>query len=218
MARKSVPLQCSESEIAELQDLIQNAKQPRIAERATLVLEFIQGSTITEIAERHSAQPNTVIKWKRRYAEQGIEGLLNLPRGSTKDVYGKDFRKRLVELVHSPPPGGAEYWTGPLLAETLGVPLYAVHVYLRKSQIHLLDLRNKSEGTDNEAEAEPEASIYVGKSVDIDCAIESNESEPKDDEIRQLRFENEALRNKITHYEKVISAIQEAMKSMPLIE
>ena len=216
MARKSAPLHCSESEKAELQDLIQNAKQPRIAERATLVLEFIQGSTITEIAERHSAQPNTVIKWKRRYAEQGIEGLLNLPRGNTKDVYGKDFRKRLVELVHSSPPDGAEYWTGPLLAKALDVPLYAVHVYLRKSQIHLLDLRNKSEGTDNEAGAE--ASIHVGKSIDIDCAIESKESEPKDDEIRQLRFENEALRNKVAHYEKVISAIQEAMKSMFLIE
>lgn len=121
MARKSAPLQCSESELDELLSLIQNADQPRIAERATLVLEFIKGRTITEIAERHSAQPNTVIKWKRRYAAQGIEGLLNLPRGSTKDAYGKDFKKRLIELVHCPPPDGAEFWTGPLLAKALDV-------------------------------------------------------------------------------------------------
>ena len=214
MARKSVPLQCSESEIAELQDLIQNAEQPRIAERATLVLEFIQGSTITEIAERHSAQPNTVIKWKRRYAEQGIEGLLNLPRGSTKDVYGKDFRKRLVELVHSPPPDGAPYWTGPLLAKALDVPLYAVHVYLRKSQIRLLDLRSESEGKHNES---GEKAQFEEKKNDAG-PLELKQDEQRDEEILRLRLENAKLHIKVEKFEKVFHSIQDALNGLMLTE
>ena len=214
MARTSAPLQCSESEIEELQDLVQNAKQPRIAERATLVLEFIQGSTITEIAERHSAQPNTVIKWKRRYAEQGIEGLLNLPRGSTKDVYGKDFQKRLVELVHSSPPDGAEYWTGPLLAKALDVPLYAVHVYLRKSQIHLLDLRVKTESTDSESAS----SDQVEEGTDAGSLIEEDQYEQMRKELQRLHSENEILRNKIKSFEKAFSIIQHAMSDVSSAE
>ena len=214
MARTSAPLHCSESEIEELQDLIQNAEQPRIAERATLVLEFIQGSTITEIAERHSAQPNTVIKWKRRYTEQGIEGLLNLPRGSTKDVYGKDFRKRLVELVHSPPPDSAQYWTGPLLAKALDVPLYAVHVYLRKSQIHLMDLRAEAEDTDGESAS----SVPVGEAVDTDGSAEEDQYEQMEKELQRLRSENEILRGKIKRFEKAFSMIQHAMADVPLDE
>ena len=214
MARKSVPLQCSESEIAELQDLIQNAEQPRIAERATLVLEFIQGSTITEIAERHSAQPNTVIKWKRRYAAQGIEGLLNLPRGSTKDVYGKDFRKRLVELVHSPPPDGAPYWTGPLLAKALDVPLYAVHVYLRKSQIRLLDLRSESEGKHNESGGKAQSEEKKNDAG----TLELKQDEQSDEEILRLRLENANLHIKVEKFETVFHAIQDALNNMLLTE
>lgn len=210
MARKSAPLHCSESEIDELQDLIQNAKQPRVAERATLVLEFIQGSTITEIAERHSAQPNTVIKWKRRYADQGIEGLLNLPRGNTKDAYGKDFRKRLVELVHSDPPDGAEYWTGPLLAKALDVPLYAVHVYLRKSHIRLLDLRSESEGKHNESGVNTQS----GEDKNDVGPLELKQEEQKDEEILRLRLENANLHTKVENFEMVFHTIQDALNSL----
>ena len=177
MARKSEPLQCSQDNIEELQALTQDSSQPRIAERATLVLEFVKGSTITEIAQRYSVQANTVIKWKRRYAEQGIEGLLSLPRGNTKDVYGKDFKKRLVALVHSAPPNGAPYWTAPMLADELNVPLYAVHVYLRKSKIRLLELRSTSKAKTCEARANDQ---------NVRGIVEVNDEIEDDDEIDEL--------------------------------
>ena len=158
--------------------LTQDSSQPRIAERATLVLEFVKGSTITEIAQRYSVQANTVIKWKRRYAEQGIEGLLSLPRGNTKDVYGKDFKKRLVALVHSAPPNEAPYWTAPMLADELHVPLYAVHVYLRKSKIRLLELRSASKAKTRKAQ--PNDQNAGGSAEDDDEIDEQGVSKVED--------------------------------------
>ena len=186
MARKSEPLQCSQDEIDELQALAQDSSQPRIAERATLVLEFVKGSTITEIAQNYSVQPNTVIKWKRRYAEQGIEGLLSLPRGNTKDVYGKDFKKRLVALVHCTPPNGAAYWTAPMLADELNVPLYAVHVYLRKSKIRLLELRSTSKAKTSETTANDQ---NVSEIAEDDDEIEEQGVGKADDNGKKLDIE-----------------------------
>ncbi len=141
MSRRTKPLECSESDLLELQRLVEDSGNPRAAERARMVLACAKGMQIKAVAAMLSERPNTVIKWKRRYEEMGIGGLFNAPRGSAKDVYGEPFARRLRELLESTPPNGEKYWTGPLLAEALGTPDDTIRRYLRKEKIQLLEYR-----------------------------------------------------------------------------
>lgn len=146
MARKSAPMNCSESDLLELQRVAEQSKNKRLAERAQMVLACAEGKQIKEVAVQFEEKENTVIKWKRRYMQSGIAGLASLPRGNSKDVYGDDFKARLISTFNSPPPEGEQYWTGPLLAAQLDAPVAAVRRYLTKAGIHLNDQRlNKAQ-------------------------------------------------------------------------
>ena len=142
MSRKSPTIICSKSDIDQLELLAVDLSEPRIAKRAAMVLECIKGSQVKDVAAMFSERPNTVILWRNRFAQSGISGLKNLPRGRTKDVYGEPFRNKLLSLLKEDPPDGHSYWTGALLANALDVPLDAVWRYLRNDEIHLLDYRH----------------------------------------------------------------------------
>ena len=154
MGRRTRPLLCSESEILALEALAADETNPRLALRARMILECAKGQQIKDVAAMFSERPNTVILWKRRYEEAGIEGLRNAPRGSTKDVYGEPFVRRLLELLNSPPPDGRKYWTGPLLADALGTPHDTIRRYLRKKKIRLLEYRRHLVENDSPDDAE----------------------------------------------------------------
>ncbi len=143
MSRVAARIECSEGDLQELQALAQDQANPQIAARAAMVLASLGDEQIKDIASLYDWRPATVIKWRKRFAEMGIAGLRNLPRGKSGGMYGAPFQRQLQELLEQDPPGGASYWTGKLLAEALDVPLYVVSRYLRKEGIRLLDIRHK---------------------------------------------------------------------------
>ena len=143
MSRRTKPLICSKSDISALQALATDDSVPRLAVRARMILECAKGYQIKDVAAKFSERPNTVIKWKQRFEQAGIDGLRNAPRGSTKDVYGEPFAKRLLNLLKTPPPDGEKYWTGPLLADALGTPHDTIRRYLRRKNIRLLEYRRR---------------------------------------------------------------------------
>lgn len=51
-----------------------------LALRARIVLAAAQGLEKREICQRLGVAPNTVGKWRRRYAEFGLDGLFDEPR------------------------------------------------------------------------------------------------------------------------------------------
>ncbi len=181
MARHYSPISCSESEFSELQRLAGCTDNPRLATRADMVLECIRGTRIKDIADSLGERQATVIKWRDRFVEHGVEGLQNLPRGKAAGVFGEPFRERLRETVLSKPPDGHPYWTGALLAETLDVPLFAVWRYLSKDGIRLLDMRDSSTPEpETEPEPEPENAAErkpVRKTVAVPLQITWDESE-----------------------------------------
>ena len=125
--------------------MAQDQTNPRVAARAAMVLASLGDEQIKDIASRFEERPATVIKWRKRFAEMGIAGLQNLPRGKSGGMYGAPFQTQLRELLDQDPPDGASYWTGKLLAEALDVPLYIVTRYLHKEGIRLLDVRRSKD-------------------------------------------------------------------------
>src|SRR3954471_12994118 len=52
----------------------------RVGQRARLILFAAEGLADKEIALRCGCHPQVVSKWRRRFCEQGIEGLKDRPR------------------------------------------------------------------------------------------------------------------------------------------
>jgi transposase len=83
-----------------------------LALRARIVLAAAQGRTNTDIAEVLGCNPVTVGKWRRRYREEGIDGLLDEPRvGRPREVGDDTIEQIIVDTLQSPPPDEATHWS-----------------------------------------------------------------------------------------------------------
>src|SRR5271166_1765716 len=91
----------------------------RDVRRARIVLLAAQGRSTRSIAEEVGVQPRFVSNWRRRFAEHGLGGLKDRPRGSRKRIYGNATNQRILALLDKPPSAGFARWTGPLLAKML---------------------------------------------------------------------------------------------------
>lgn len=140
MPRKYKPVTCNKTDFMKLLQLSKDQSKPRLSKRAQMVLQCIQGKQIKDIAIEFGERPNTVILWRDRFSKEGPDGLFNLPRGKHANVYGSDFKNRLLLALDSSPPDGYERWTGGLLAVKLGVPPDVVWRYLRKEKINLREI------------------------------------------------------------------------------
>jgi transposase len=90
------------------------------AERAAIVLACAAGSGTSEAARRLGVSRPTVIKWRDRFAEQGLAGLDDEPRsGRPKTVDDA----AIIAATLDPPPErlGVTHWSTRLLARHLGI-------------------------------------------------------------------------------------------------
>src|ERR1700726_4920155 len=110
----------------------------RDVKRARIVLLAAEGRSTRSIAEEVGFQPRIVSNWRRRFADHGLAGLKDRPRGSKKPIYGKATNKRILALLDKAPPQGYARWTGPLLAKALGdVDVQYVWRFLHEHNIDL---------------------------------------------------------------------------------
>jgi hypothetical protein len=84
----------------------------RVVQRARLILYAAEGLADKEIAVRCGCHPQVVSKWRRRFCEQGIEGLKDKPRAGRPRRFppaaGRRGRRGRVRAAGpSRPAGGA---------------------------------------------------------------------------------------------------------------
>ena len=121
-----------------------------MAERANIVLKCLSGMQNADIASEMGLRPNTVGQWRKRFAEEGIEGLRDKPRSGKPVKYGAALRDRILAKLELPPPDGMSTWDGGSLAHALDVPDHAVWRILRKEGIQLQRHRSWCVSTDPE--------------------------------------------------------------------
>jgi transposase len=138
MGRRPTVLSCSPQDRAELERLARSRTEPvRGVERAKIVLACLSGAPQAQIAARLSTRPNTVSKWRIRFAQQGIAGLADAPRSGKPKTYGPDLRTKLLAVIETPPPKGQARWDGLALAKAVGAKKSTVYALLQKDGIHL---------------------------------------------------------------------------------
>lgn len=104
-------------------------------ERARIVLACLAGDRVIEVARRCHTRPNTVIKWRDRFARQGLKGLEDAPKPGARVVCDQAFRARVLTKLEEPPPTGQALWDGLAVARALGGSVHAVWRVLRKEGI-----------------------------------------------------------------------------------
>jgi transposase len=121
----------------------------RDVKRARIVLLAAEGRSTRSIAKEVGVQPRIVSDWRRRFAEEGLEGLEERPRPGKAPIYGSATDKRILKLLDRAAPKGYARWTGPLLAEALGdVDVQYVWRFLRAQKIDLSGRKSWCESDD----------------------------------------------------------------------
>lgn len=134
-------LELAEEDRVELERIVRARKsEARMIERARIVLAASEGLKGTEIAERVGCSEMTVVKWRGRYAERGIEGLRDAPRSGPPLTYGPEVRALLIAKACTRPPATAEgarreRWTYEQLGAEVGMSGSQAHEILARAAI-----------------------------------------------------------------------------------
>ena len=93
----------------------------RVVERARIVLLAADGVPGLEIAERVGCSEPTVIRWRSRFAEQGLAGLADEPRSGKPPTIPRAVRDEILSITLTEPPTelGITHWSSRLLAARL---------------------------------------------------------------------------------------------------
>lgn len=97
-----------------------------VAERARIVLLTADGMSATAIQERLYLSRPTVCKWRRRYREQGIEGLQDTERAGRPTALTDEMAKRILDLTTTRIPKEATHWSTRLMTKYSGATQWQV--------------------------------------------------------------------------------------------
>jgi len=131
MARTGRPLPVLELSEAEREELGRWERRRKTAQalalRARIILRCAQGRSNAEVAQLLGVARPTVGKWRRRFVERGVEGLLDEPRpGRPRTVSDEDVERMIVATLESQP-ADATHWSTRSLAKACGLSRSSVH-------------------------------------------------------------------------------------------
>jgi len=122
MARLPVPLVLTDEQRSELRGW---ARRPKTAQahalRARIILRCADGLSNTAIAEDLGVTRQTVGKWRRRFLEVGLNGLVDAPRpGAPRTISDEDV-ERVIAITLENTPRGATHWSTRSMADATGL-------------------------------------------------------------------------------------------------
>ena len=118
MRAQNYPIQLSEIEQMELEDIVRKGQQKaRLIRRAQTLLWSDAGKSDLEIAELHGIRPLTVAKTRERWVKE--HSLADKPRSGRQPKLDGKQEAFLVALACSDAPDGRESWTMQMLADKL---------------------------------------------------------------------------------------------------
>ena len=115
----------------ERERLVQWARRPKTAQalalRSRIVLACAEGRDNTEVAEELGVTRQMVGKWRRRFVERRLEGLLDEPRpGAPRRIGDRDIERVLRKTLEEMP-RDATHWSVRSLAKATGMSSTTIH-------------------------------------------------------------------------------------------
>jgi transposase len=125
--RPKAELTLTTSERSELERLARRPKSAQaLALRARIVLGCAEGATNSAVAARLGICGATVGKWRRRFVENGLDGLVDEPRpGAPRTISDEDV-ERVIALTLESTPADATHWSTRSMGKATGMGQSAV--------------------------------------------------------------------------------------------
>jgi transposase len=122
LGRPLAPLELSQPEQEQLLEWTRRPKTAQaLALRARIVLLSAQGRSNTEIARRLHISLPTTGKWRQRFLDQRLDGLLDEPRPGTPRRLSDAEVERVLARTLETQPQAATHWSTRSLAQATGL-------------------------------------------------------------------------------------------------
>lgn len=134
MKPNSHSLRPTPEQMAELTSLVRSTRAPAgLVRRAQIVLALSDGESYTSISSRLGVPPSAITRWKKRYPEQGIAGLQDVPRSGRPKQISPAREAKIIAETQKPPPKPFTHWSAPRMARRTGVSTSTVQRIWRKA-------------------------------------------------------------------------------------
>jgi transposase len=126
--RQLAPLSVTSEEREALERWTKRPKTGQaLAQRARIVLESATGKSNTEVARRLRITNQMVGKWRTRFLEKRLDGLLDEPRPGTPRRLSDVEVERVLTMTLESTPKNATHWSTRSLAAACGLSRSSVH-------------------------------------------------------------------------------------------
>ncbi len=118
----TIRLVVSAEDRAELQRWSKRPKSSHaLAQRASILLRCADGESGTQVARDLRVDKHTVGKWRRRFVQRGLAGLLDEPRPGAPRTIGDDQVEAVVTATLETMPTNATHWSTRAMAAQRGM-------------------------------------------------------------------------------------------------
>ena len=124
----AVSIELTDDERAQLERWARRRKSAQgLATRCRIVLACAEGETNTAVAERLGVSRPTVTRWRSRFAESRLDGLLDEPRpGQPRKITDEKVEEVIVKTLEQAPPDGGTHWSTRQMAAATGLNQTAI--------------------------------------------------------------------------------------------
>jgi len=107
------------------------ARRPKsaraLAQRSRIVLACAEGQSNKAVAERERVTGQTVGKWRARFVDRGLDGLVDEPRpGRPRTISDEQVERVITQTLESSPPDGGTHWSTRQMAAATGLSQTAI--------------------------------------------------------------------------------------------
>ena len=127
MARPLAPLLITDEERSELRGWARRPKTAQaIAMRARIILLCAEEQSNQDVADDLGVNRVTVGKWRKRFLESGLDGLVDAPRpGAPRTIMDEDV-ERVIAKTREETPKNATHWSTRSMADAAGLSQSAI--------------------------------------------------------------------------------------------
>ncbi|MFO8058579.1 MAG: IS630 family transposase [bacterium] len=120
--RPTEPIVLTQEERQQIESLANSRAMPHgLVRRAKIVLMAAEGESNKVIAEKLGLSASSVGKWRKRFLEQGLEGLHDeLRPGRPRSIEDEKIAEAIQTTLQTKPEGGT-HWSCRTLADTTGI-------------------------------------------------------------------------------------------------
>ena len=165
MPFRAEPLSLSEEEQQELERMSVSRSLPAgDVFRARLILMLAEGLSYTEVQNRLNTTAPTISKWRKRFLEQRIDGLMQERHpGQKPTVITPQLQAKVLAATRHKPSDGSTHWSCRKLARQLSIGKDVVHRIWRTAGLrpHRLERYMASNDPDFERKAADIIGLYL---------------------------------------------------------